>query len=159
MVVAVERVDGLLQLHPEVFVGVQGARRGDQNLRQVGVNPIVAHFVGVGERAARDVAADTRVIQSRAQSAQTNFDLAQTVAAGQLRKSHTEKLVPTRKSADLVVAAIAITQRRNSCVGMKSINCANTVLPACMRRPLPWSRPSMAKRASEIQIENGSFQR
>ena len=105
---AVERVDGLLQLDPEGFVGIRGARRGNQNLPQVGVNPIVAQFVGVGERAARDVTADARVIKFRAQGAQTNFDFAQTVAAGQLRKSHTEKLVPTRKGADFVVAAIAI---------------------------------------------------
>jgi hypothetical protein len=42
---------------------------------------------------------------------------------------------------------------------MKSINCAKTDLPACVRRSLPWSRPSTAKKAFEIQIENDSLHR
>src|ERR1035438_165318 len=104
----VEGVDGLLQLHAKVFVGVQGARHGNQHLRQVGVNPIVAQFVGVGERAARDVAANPGVIKSRTQGAQTNFDLAQTLAPGQLGKSQAEKLVPASEGADFVIAAVTI---------------------------------------------------
>src|SRR5271157_6496991 len=55
---AVQSVDGLLQLHSEIFVGIQGARRTNQHLRQVGVDSPVASLVGIGQRAVRDVTAD-----------------------------------------------------------------------------------------------------
>ena len=77
-------------------------------MRQIGVDSPVASLVGIGQRAVGDVTADARVIESRAQDAQTGLDVAQTFAAGQLSKGHAQELVPTGKTADLVVALVAI---------------------------------------------------
>jgi hypothetical protein len=68
----------------------------------------VASSVGIGQRAARDAAADAQVIKATPQSPQAGLDVAQALAIGQLRERHAEKLVPARKTADLVVALITI---------------------------------------------------
>src|SRR5208283_3850528 len=41
---AIQRVGGLLQLHPETFVGVQRTRHSDQDLSQIGINAPVAQL-------------------------------------------------------------------------------------------------------------------
>ena len=54
------------------------------------------------------MAANPRMIKSRPQGAQAGFDIAQTLAIGELGKGQAEKLVPAGKAADFVVAAITI---------------------------------------------------
>src|SRR5450755_627506 len=48
------------------------------------------------------------MIKPRPQGAQAGFDVAQALAIGELGKGHAQKLVPAGKTADLVVALIAL---------------------------------------------------
>src|SRR6185312_8385858 len=61
----IESIDGLLQLHGKRFAGVQATGATNQHLGEVGVDSPVVDAVGVGQRAPRYLAAETRVIQLR----------------------------------------------------------------------------------------------
>ena len=59
----IERVDGILQVDAERFVGIEPPRDADQALREVAVDAPVARRIGVGQRVARNVAAKAQVIE------------------------------------------------------------------------------------------------
>lgn len=73
---------------------------------QIGVDAPVARFVGVGQRGAGDLAAQTQVVELRVARAQARFDVAQTFAIRELGEGQAEKLIPTGETADFVVAAV-----------------------------------------------------
>src|ERR1035438_277763 len=52
--------------------------------------------------------ANARMIEPRPQGAQAGFDIAQALAIGELSKGHAQELVPAGKTADFVVALIAL---------------------------------------------------
>ena len=79
----------------------------DQDLREVGIDPPVARFVGVGQSGARHLAAKSQVVELAAYRAQACFDVAQAFAVSQLREGHRQKLVPARKVLYLVIATVA----------------------------------------------------
>ena len=65
-------------------------------------------FVGIGQSAARDRAANAQVIEPAFLRAQAGHDVAQTLAEGQLGKGHAEKLVPTGETPHPIVASVAL---------------------------------------------------
>src|SRR5450631_2143787 len=89
------------------FVDIQLASDADQALREVGVDAPVARGVRIGQRIARDLTADTHVVELLGLRAQTRFDVPQALAKRQLRKRHAQKLILTGEALDLVVAPIA----------------------------------------------------
>jgi len=103
----IERVDGLGEAGAEGVVGVEAARDADERLGEVGIDPPVAAFVGIGQRAPRDRSADTHVVELGMLGAQAGFDVAQALAIGELRKGHAQILVETAEALELVLAAIA----------------------------------------------------
>jgi len=58
-----------------------------------------------------DSAVNAHVVEFGLHDAQTRFDLAQTVAVGQLGECHNPKLLDTLVRANLVVAAVAVDAR------------------------------------------------
>jgi hypothetical protein len=50
----IERVNGLGKAGAEVVVGIEAARDVAERLGEVGIDPPVAAFVGIGQRAPRD---------------------------------------------------------------------------------------------------------
>ncbi len=56
MVVAIERVDGLVEIDAEAVLGIERARDADERLGEVGMNAPIAQLVGVG-RVLRDTLA------------------------------------------------------------------------------------------------------
>lgn len=44
----VERIHGLVQLHAEVFAGIEGSSLANQHLSQIGINAPVAVLAGMG---------------------------------------------------------------------------------------------------------------
>src|SRR5437660_553128 len=76
----VEGIDSFVERHPEVVVEVKLSGPSDQQLSKVGVDAPVAHRVGVRQSVARDATANAHVIELRLLSAQTGFDVAQTLA-------------------------------------------------------------------------------
>ena len=103
---AVERVDGLFQVHTEGLVDIQSARNTNQALGELGVDAPVPNFVGIGQGAARDPSANAHVIELRDLGAQTGFDVAQALAKRELREGHAQILIETREALDLVLAVV-----------------------------------------------------
>lgn len=66
----------------------------DQYLGKVLVDSPVAHFVGVRQRVARDLAANAHVVKLLARSSQTGLDVPETFAKGELSEGHRQKLIP-----------------------------------------------------------------
>lgn len=102
----IQCVGGLLQLDPERFVCIERGRLFDQDVGEVGENPPVATFVGLGQRAAGHFAAQSQMVELRAARTQAGFDVAQTFAAGELREGQAEKLIPAGEAADFVVTTV-----------------------------------------------------
>ena len=103
----VEGVHRLLQFHRKGIVDVQAPGGPDQDLGEVGVDPPVPIFVGVGQRVPGDSSPDAHVIQLGANGPQAGLDVAQAFPKGQLREGHAEKLIEAGKTQDLVVASIS----------------------------------------------------
>jgi hypothetical protein len=152
---AVERINGLFQIDAEVLAGIQRACDRDQPSSQVGINPMVAPFVGVGQRGARDVTANAQMIEPAPESSQAGFDVAQALAIGQLRKGHREKLVPAGKPTHLPVAPIAIHSPAEF-VSRNEIHqlCENGF--AQMHRPLP---PKTQGKDGQKRLRNSNRKR
>ena len=104
----VQRVGGLLKFRGKRFVGVERGGPLNEDLSEIGEDAPVAGFVGVGQRTASGGLANAAVIEFGSQSAQTGFDVAQTLAPGQLGKSHDNELFVAGQPADAEVAAIAL---------------------------------------------------
>lgn len=102
----IEGVDRPIELQSEILGSVQFSGRLNQHLSEVGVDAPVAGFVGVSQSVSGDLAPNSHVIKLGFRHAQTRFDIPQTFPVGQLRKGHTEKLIPTRKTFHLVIAVV-----------------------------------------------------
>ena len=102
----IQSVNGVFQIDSKRLVGIKPSRHRDQTLCEVAVDAPVASCVGVGQGVARHDAADTQVIELGGLRAQTGFDVAQTLAKGQLRKGHRQVLIQTSEPLDLVMSTI-----------------------------------------------------
>jgi hypothetical protein len=102
----VEGIDGVGQVEPQVFVAVQPSRFYNQRLREITVDTPVAGLIGIGQRAARNLAADAEMVELALLGAQAGDDVAQTFAVAQLREHHRKKMVPARKTSYPIVAGV-----------------------------------------------------
>jgi hypothetical protein len=100
---AVQRVRGLFEFHAHGLVGVQLPCPTDQYLSEIGEDAPVVGAVGVGQRAARDVAPETRMVELGLEGSQTCLDVAEAFAEGQLSERQAEELVPAREGPDPTV--------------------------------------------------------
>src|SRR5437867_8529276 len=89
----IQRIHGVGQIHCQRFVRIKSPGDGNEGLSELVVNAPVARLVGIGQRAAADVAAYAEVVQLGGLCPQTSFDVAQALAIGKLRKGHAQKLV------------------------------------------------------------------
>lgn len=103
----VEGIDGVGQVEPQVFVAVQPSRFCDQRLCEITVDTPVAGLIGIGQRAARNLAADAEMVELVLLGAQAGDDVAQTFAVAQLSEHHRKKMVPARKASHPIVAGVA----------------------------------------------------
>ena len=103
----VQSIHGSLEVEPEILVGIERTGDRDQAVRKVGIDPPVAGLVGLGESRALHGVAKARVVQLAVLYPQTHFDVAQTLAIGQLCERHTQELFPTRQAPHPAVALVA----------------------------------------------------
>jgi len=89
------------------FFGIKTTGDSDERLCKVGVDAPVAHFVGIGQGAARNPTLDAHVVELIRLSTQTRLDIAQALAVGQLREGHAQILIDTGERLDLVFSAVA----------------------------------------------------
>jgi len=107
MVEASRGIDRIVQIEPQVLVDVQWAGDANQCLGEIGIDTPVPALVRVGEGGSGDVSSDAHVVQLVFLSTQARFDIAQTLAEGELRKGHAEVLVETGEGLRVTVAVVA----------------------------------------------------
>ena len=107
----VEGVDGVLERDAERFVGVKRACLIDEDVGEVAIDSPVVNAVGIGERTARDVASEARVISFSTQCVQTGFDVAEAFAEGELGEGEREKLIAAGESAMTLMATVTSNAR------------------------------------------------
>ena len=95
-----------VEIHANGILRVQRPRDADQHLGEIGIDAPVVTLVGVGERGARTLPAESNVIQLAAHRAQARLDVAQAFAVSQLREGHRQILVPARETSLVRVTAI-----------------------------------------------------
>ena len=102
----IQRVDRLREIDAKRFVHVKRAGNADQALCEVGIDAPVSNRIRIGQRVARHRTAKAHVIELGGLAAQTGFDVAQTLAIGQLGECHTQKLVEASEVFDLVLPVV-----------------------------------------------------
>src|ERR1039458_3266462 len=108
----IQGVDGVVQFNPERFVSIQWPSDGNQHLCQIAIDTPVSVFVGVGQRRARNLPADSQMIKLSRYGPQARLHIPQTLTMSQLSKRHAEPLIPTGESAQVEVSAVS----RNTCL-------------------------------------------
>src|SRR5262249_55419305 len=106
-----------------------------QDMSEVSVDPPIAHLIRVRERIARNSTANAHVIQLAGSSSQTRFNISKTLAIGQLCKSHCQKLIPTRKTLDFVIAAVSLNTQTKFIARNKAHQLRKDRLTNVHRRP------------------------
>jgi hypothetical protein len=102
----IQGVGGLSKRGDECIVGIQAASLRDKHLSEVGVDSPVALFVGMSQVVARNFATESGVIQLRIQNAETDFDVPQTLAVGELCEGHAQELIQAREGLDFEIASM-----------------------------------------------------
>src|SRR5262249_50052257 len=123
----------VLHLVIRIFVTVTSFRY--QDLSEISVDPPIAHLIRVRECIARHSTANTHVIQLAGSSSQTRFNISKTLAISQLCKSHCQKLIPTRKTLDFVIAAVSLNTQTELIARNKVHQLRKDRLTSVHRRP------------------------
>ncbi len=94
----VEGIHRIRQVDGEGLIDIEHPRGANQAVREVGVDPPVASFVGIRDRRSRDTRSNAEVIQLRLHGPQTRFDIPQAFAVRELGERHAEILIPAREA-------------------------------------------------------------
>src|SRR5208337_1046216 len=102
----VQRIYGVVQLQAQRLGRVQPPCDANQGLGELAVQAPVASLVGIGQIAAREVAAQSQVICLGCVRFQTRLDVPQALAKGDLRERHAQELIQATEGAHVEVGAI-----------------------------------------------------
>lgn len=102
----IEGEDCFLELQADVLVVVNSPGFGDEHLGEIGIDPPIAGFVGVGQVASRDTATDAHVVKSTLHGQKTSLDIAEAFPVSQLGESQTQELIETKEAFDFVIPAV-----------------------------------------------------
>ena len=97
----------MIEVDAKVVVDVLSFCFGNEYLCEVGINLPRTFFVGVGQSALGDVAAEPCMVEFGFHRPQTYLDIAERFFEGQLCVSHAQELIEARKFPQAVIAAIA----------------------------------------------------
>src|ERR1035438_309936 len=89
-------------------MGIEPPGTRNEQLRQVGIDAPVAHAIGIGQGAMRHRCPKAHPIELVGTCPQAAFDVRQAFSIGELREGHSEELIPTWKTTNLVVASVAV---------------------------------------------------
>jgi hypothetical protein len=102
----IEGEDCFFELQADVFVVINSPGFVDEHLGEIGIDPPIAGFVGVGQVAARDPAANAHVVKPILHGQKTSLDIAEALPVSQLGESQTQELIETEKVFDFVVPVV-----------------------------------------------------
>jgi hypothetical protein len=151
----IESVDCFLQSDAQGVAGIELPGTSNEDSGEVGVDAPVAVLVGFGQGVARDVAANACVIQFGFQRVQTDFDVAQAGAVGQLRKGHAQKLIEAGKPAGAIVASVLADTAVEVASGEEGDELGEEVLPGVHCQVLSTLRrgKDYQNRADQVEID------
>jgi len=104
----IECVNRSIQIDLQAVARVKLFRSVDKYFREFGIYAIIPQFVGIRKGTSRDGATEAKMVQTGLMGAQTYLDVPQTLALGQLRKGHAEKLIPTTETLDAIVPLVML---------------------------------------------------
>jgi hypothetical protein len=147
-----ECIDGLVQLQAQCVGGVQLPRDPNQGLGELAVQAPVAPLVGIGQIAAREIAAQSEVIRLGGVRFETGLDVPQTLPKSDLRERHTQELVQATERANIEVAAILGHQTTKGMprgklhhLGEDELACVHPDLPGKSRKPAVFGNRSSSR--------------
>jgi hypothetical protein len=117
-------------------------------LREVRLNPPVAHSIRVGHRVAGDsLAAKAQMIKFGGLRFETGFDVSQTSTPRQLCKRKTAKLVETGEVLDLMITTVARDTTPERMPRQMIHDLRENVLAGVHRRPRDQNKPQRSENA------------
>jgi len=102
----IEGINGLVELQGKRFMTVEIPGGIDQHSGEVGIDEPVPCFVGMGQRVPCDAAAQTAMVKSFPESAETRFDIPETFSEGDLGERQGDELSVTREPFDVMISLI-----------------------------------------------------
>jgi hypothetical protein len=118
----VQRVDRLLEIDAQTVICVQAARLSNQPMSELSINPPIARFVCIRKRRAANRLAetDTDVVEFVRPGRQAGFDVARTLAIGQLRERQCPKLFSRKDKRYPSVISRACPANRTAVINLLS---------------------------------------
>jgi len=104
----IQGVGGLLEFDAKVFIGVKGARLGNHDLAEVGINPPVPFFVCLGNGAPRYSTSDAEMIKFLPAGTEAGLNIPEALPVGQLREGHTKILIHTGETACVIITVVPV---------------------------------------------------
>ena len=95
----IQRIHCAIQIVAKGFADVHGPRRGDQDLRKVGIDAPIVFLVCVGQRRSGHTPPEAHVVQLWLHGPEARLDIAKTLPIGQLGEAQTKQLIPAGKPA------------------------------------------------------------
>jgi hypothetical protein len=80
----------------------------NNHLGEIGKDPVVSLFIGIGQRAAGDLPSESKVVELASNRAQADLDIPQAFPIRQLRKCQAQELIPAREATYLRLAVVAL---------------------------------------------------
>jgi hypothetical protein len=140
MVVESNAIETLIQIDADRIERIERASDCDQNLRKVGIDSPVASFVRIGQRRTRYLAAESHVVELAADRTEAGFNVAKTLAVGQLSECHRQILIPTGQIFQIATTTISVYPLLELLVGKELDQLredgAPSVHPALSRFPI-----------------------
>jgi len=103
----VQCVHGIGEIQTQVLADVKRPGLSDQAMGEFGVDVPVAQFVGVGQRRSGYRASDTHMVKLGGLCREASFDIAQTLAIGELGEGQNTEMLCARQRPDTMIAAMS----------------------------------------------------
>jgi hypothetical protein len=104
----IQRIKGLDEVHAERILCIQRPCNGNQYLGKVGKDAPIVRLIGIAQCRAHHSSPKSHVVQLAAHRTQAGFDVAETLAVGQLSKGHRQKLAAAREAPMVRISAITL---------------------------------------------------
>ena len=104
----VQGVDGVVEIEPQIGIGIELAGAANQHRRQIRPDTPIAGLVRVGQGRAMDRVAQAHRVKLARIGTERDLDIAQALAPSQLSKGHRTKLFGTAQSTHTRVARVSV---------------------------------------------------
>jgi hypothetical protein len=85
----IQSIDGTVKVEAERLGGVQRAGDTDEDLGEIGIDPPVMSFIGIGKSGLGDASPEAHVVQLVLDGTQAGLDVAEAFAIGELSEAET----------------------------------------------------------------------